>query len=270
MSKKFDQLFTTQQILAKYVATQNRLASSFYQSYKLSALDIQHPFTSIKFPRYKISAEMQAHYMSLYESLTYNKDYQKQLFTLQSRLSTLASAYKTINIYDKYVSVPKSLIPEDFVCEEIIDNTSKTTDKITETAEVSKKLSFSDALIVIQILIDVLIFTITFIQTSQGSLQEQKNHNEQIAVEIEYNKIQEERNQILQKQVNAIEKQAEYLMTIYYEVQQADLAFQESNSAFSDIDSTLLNPASPSQCSDSCQPIEADEPCDSDKRHTTD
>lgn len=59
-------------------------------------------------------------------------------------------------------------------------------------------------------------------------------------------------------------------MTIYYEVQQADLAFQESNSACSDIDSTLLNPASPSQCSDSCQPIEADEPCDSDKRHTTD
>lgn len=291
MSKKLEELLATQQRLAEFGAIHSKLVesiSAINQIHLQPILDIQRQIVAPVLSQYEMATQMQAYFnssiapiqemikawsnalsSSLHE-MSINSDLQRQIKLMQESLSSLTPALEMVAVHKNYVSVPESLIPDDFSYEEIAGDSADNSDEVTKTAVPVKRLSFADTLAIITLLIDILFFTITFIQTSQDSLQEQKNHDEQVAIETEANKIQEERNRILQKQVEAIEKQTEYLMAIYNKVEEAGSAFQESDSTFLDTDSVPLSPASLSQCTGSGHPIEADDPDDSDVLHKAD
>lgn len=275
MSKKFDKYLASQQKLAEFGALNNKLAESlsaiglFYQH---PIFDIQKTITSPTFLKYERASQVIENMAKLgsiaalsppYETLV-NSNLQQQTKLIQERLAFLAPDFGIMSVHKNYVSIPESLIPDDFIYEEIADNSTDDSDEVTKTAVPVKRLSFADTLTLIDILIGILIFVITSIQSNQDSLQNQKNHDERIAIEVETNRIQEEQNQILQSQVEALEKQAEYLLAIYDKIEEAGSVSPESDSTFLGTDLTPLNPASPSQCADSCQTVEADEPDDFD------
>lgn len=226
--------------------------------------EILKQYNAITVPIQKMAKQMTDIISPTFLKSFTNENYQQQLLTMQNSLSFLASNIGTMNIHRNYVSVPESLIPDDFLYEEVIDDSEDSSDEVAKATVPIKRLSFTDTLAIITFLIQVLFSAITFIQSNQDSLQEQKNYDEQIAIETEGNRIQEERNQILQKQVEAIERQAEYLMAIYNKVEEAGSVSPKLDLTFSDTGSDPLSPASPSQCAELGHSVKADEPGDSD------
>jgi hypothetical protein len=202
-------------------------------------------------------------FIALFAEALASENYQQQLLTIENSLNSFASSFTEITIHQNYVSVPESLIPDDFLYEEVANDSTDDDDEDTGVTVVVKKLSFSDALTIIQMLFGLLAWIISFIQTNQSALEEKKNHDEQIAIETEASRIQNEQNQILQRQVDAIKKQTDYLAAIYNKIEEVGSVSPELDSLSPGTDSTPLNSASPSQCADSYQSIEADEPGDS-------
>lgn len=199
------------------------------------------------------------------DSLVSNDAVLKQTRIFQESMSSLASAFQGISIHENYVSVPEMLIPDDYVYEEAIPKSLDHSSESSKMAMPIKKLSYSDALTIIGILIQLLCWTISFIQTSQSSLQEQQNHQELVALQEESNRLlkesnrlQEERNQILQQQIDSTEKQVEYLLTIYSTIQESDLAPQDTDFGLGDTRCSPATPDSATAASEESHPTEAD------------
>lgn len=190
------------------------------------------------------------------DSLSVDNAFTEQINLIHEYMDSLASSFKGITIHENYVSFPDALIPEDYTYDEIPEppDTSSESEKI---AAPIKRLSYSDALTIIGILIQLVCWIISFIQVNQSSLQEQQNHQELVALQEESNRIQEERNQILQQQLDSTEKQKDYLLAIYNTILQSD-------SASSDAEPCPQYGSSQSQIDESIPPTEADDFHDTD------
>lgn len=248
------------------------------QNLTQSLLGFQQQISTITYPQFNFAVQMQAQLDALTapvrqmqeilgasldsgirDSLAVNNSILEQTKILQESMSSLASAFHGIAIHESYVSVPEILIPDNYVYEETIPKSSDRPNESSKMAIPIKRLSYSDALTIIGILIQLLCWIISFIQTSQSSLQEQQNHQELVALQVESNRLQEEsnriqaeRNQILQQQLDSTEKQVEYLLTIYSTI-------QESDSAPPDIDLCPQYDSSQFQTDESNLPTEADD-----------
>lgn len=184
-------------------------------------------------------------------SLSVDNAFTEQINLIHEYMDSLASSFKGITIHENYVSFPDALIPEDYACDEI----PEPPDISSESAKIDapiKRLSYSDALAIIGILIQLVCWIISFIQVNQSSLQEQQKHQELVALQEESNRIQEERNQILQQQLDSAEKQKDYLLAIYNTILQSD-------SASSDTEPCPQYDSSQSQIVESVLPTEADD-----------
>lgn len=246
-------------------------------------LGFQQQISTITYPQFNFAVQMQAQLDALTapvrqmqeilgaslasgirDSLAVNNSILEQTKILQESMSSLASAFQRISIHESYVSVPEMLIPDDYVYEEASPKSSDRSIESSKMAISIKRLSYSDALTIIGILIQLLCWIISFIQTSQSSLQEQQNHQELVALQEESNRLQEEsnciqaeRNQILQQQLDSTEKQVEYLLTIYSTIQESDSAPQDTD-LHSQYDSSQF------------QTDESDHPTEADDSHNTD
>lgn len=264
MSNKFDKYLATQHRLAEFGTLNSKLAETFAsitRLYQQPILDIQRQLVSPKFPYYEKAAWVIEDMFKLknsslspaFHKSMFSNDIQRQLKTIKGSLSSLTPILEMVTVHKNYVLVPESLIPDDFSYEEVADDSLYESDEITETTVPVKRLSFSDSLTIIQMLFGLLAWIISFIQTNQSSLEEQKNHNERIAIETE-------RNMILQ---NGFEDIVKNLAPIYNKLEEIEDALPKNDSLAPSADY-------PASCAESSRPIEADEPDDSDMLHKAD
>lgn len=253
----------------RFAELQNQIVNAYKPIFDMTS-EIQNQYKAITIPIQKMVEQITSAINPDFLIPFTDENLQQQLHAMQKSLSSISSSIGEMNIHSNYVSVPESLIPDDFLYEEVTNDSEDNPDEVAQAAVPVKRLSFTDTLAIITFLIQVLFSAITFIQSNQDSLQEQKNHDEQIVIETEGNRIQEERNQILQKQVEAIEKQAEYLLAIYNKVEEAGSVSLELDSVFLDTDFLVPSADYPASSSESSRPIEADEPVDSDTLHKAD
>lgn len=253
----------------RFAELQNQIVNAYKPIFDMTS-EIQNQYKAITIPIQKMVEQMTSAINPDFLKPFTDENLQQQLHAMQKSLSSISSSIGEMNIHSNYVSVPESLIPDDFLYEEVTDDSEDNSDKVAQAAVPVRRLSFSDTLTIIQMLFGLLAWIISFIQTNQSALQEQRDHVEQIAVEAEANRIQEKQNQILQSQVDTLEKQTEYLMAIYNKVVEADSVSLELDSVFLDTDSLAPSADYPASCVESSRPIEADAPDDSDTLHKAD
>lgn len=133
-----------------------------------------------------------------------------------------------ISLYNDFVSVPENLIPNDFTYSEV-NATSEIPPKETPSAFPCKKLSYSDAIKIIELLLPILLWILTYFLSQKPALWQQQHHEDLIQAIEEQNDLQEqsnithlEQNQLVKEQTQAIEGQTqaikiqtEYLVSIY-------------------------------------------------------
>ncbi|MEY8356951.1 hypothetical protein AALB39_26905 [Lachnospiraceae bacterium 54-53] len=100
-----------------------------------------------------------------------NQNYEKQILAMQNGLISLASSIASINVQPTYVSVPESLIPEDFLYEEVSDDSADTPDKTGEATVAVKRLSFDKALEFLKAVITVMQAIKLFTELSPPAIQ---------------------------------------------------------------------------------------------------
>lgn len=271
-------LSDNQEQISNLCSVSSQLAKSvelINQTLRQPFLDFQQQLNDIILPQLNFSVQMQSWLDDLMapirktletwnttvisdirDSLSVDNAFTEQINLIHEYMDSLASSFKGITIHENYVSFPDALIPEDYTYDEIPEppDTSSESEKI---AAPIKRLSYSDALTIIGILIQLVCWIISFIQVNQSSLQEQQNHQELVALQEESNCIQEERNQILQQQLDSTEKQKDYLLAIYNTILQSD-------SASSDAEPCPQYGSSQSQIDESIPPTEADDFHDTD------
>lgn len=271
-------LSDNQEQISNLCSVSSQLAKSvelINQTLRQPFLDFQQQLNDIILPQLNFSVQMQSWLDDLMapirktletwnttvisdirDSLSVDNAFTEQINLIHEYMDSLASSFKGITIHENYVSFPDALIPEDYTYDEIPEppDTSSESEKI---AAPIKRLSYSDALTIIGILIQLVCWIISFIQVNQSSLQEQQNHQELVALQEESNRIQEERNQILQQQLDSTEKQKDYLLAIYNTILQSD-------SASSDAEPCPQYGSSQSQIDESIPPTEADDFHDTD------
>lgn len=245
------------------------------QALRQPFLDLQQQINDIILPQLNFSLQMQAWLDDLMapirktletwnatvisdirDSLSVDNAFTEQINLIHVYMDSLASSFKEITIHENYVSFPDTLIPEDYTYDEVPEPTDTSSESEKIVAPI-KRLSYSDALTIIGILIQLVCWIISFIQVNQSSLQEQQNHQELVALQEESNRIQEERNQILQQQLDSTEKQKDCLLAIYNTILQSD-------SASSDTELCPQYCSSQSQIDESIPPTEADDFHDTD------
>lgn len=271
-------LSDNQEQISNLCSVSSQLAKSvelINQTLRQPFLDFQQQLNDIILPQLNFSVQMQSWLDDLMapirktletwnttvisdirDSLSVDNAFTEQINLIHEYMDSLASSFKGITIHENYVSFPDALIPEDYTYDEIPEppDTSSESEKI---AAPIKRLSYSDALTIIGILIQLVCWIISFIQVNQSSLQEQQNHQELVALQEESNRIQEERNQILQQQLDSTEKQKDYLLAIYNTILQSD-------STSSDAEPCPQYGSSQSQIDESIPPTEADDFHDTD------
>ena len=253
----------------KFAELQNQIVNAYKPIFDMTS-EIQNQYKAITIPIQKMVEQMTSAINPDFLKPFTDENLQQQLHAMQKSLSSISSSIGEMNIHSNYVSVPESLIPDDFLYEEVTDDSDDNSDEVEQAAVPVRRLSFSDTLTIIQMLFGLLAWIISFIQTNQSALQEQRDHVEQIAVETEANRIQEEQNQILQSQVDVLERQTEYLKAIYNKVVEAGSVSLELDSVFLDTDSLAPSADYPASCVESSRPIKDDGPDDSDTLHKAD
>lgn len=141
-------------------------------------LNFQHSITEIMAisPQINLAAQMQAQrdiliapfqeivkrwndstLLAFRESLL-NDSLRQQSRMMQDNFSSFASAFQGIAIYENYVTIPEVLIPSDFEYEEILNHSAETEEPACEKSTVVKRLSFSDALVLISLITSLLLW----------------------------------------------------------------------------------------------------------------
>lgn len=179
-------------------------------------------------------------------------------------LSSLTSLTSHISIEDDYVAMPEELISNDFVAEE---KTSFSNESVTPR----KKVSFSDAIVIIGTLIQFILFIIGYRQTQRDEQAEQQRHEEKMAMwqrdldirEKEFNSNNSELApyyEVLNQLSPILEELSDHLAA-----EEADLTLQEAASfppsaeslpfsTESGIDPSPVVPATSSDAAESIQP----------------
>lgn len=266
-AKQQEQLFKTASVMASifkpYQTTakifeqpllqfHQQLASMWQPSFdSLTATKIQ--CYALAEPYQRMQKLLNESFYSAFAPLANNTDFYRQAALIQESVNSMASLFQEIHIHKNYVSVPEELIPDDFQCEEVTVEPEKTA--LAKTTV--KHLSYSNTLALLAIIIPFLCWIISCIREDISSRQEQLRHEEIVAVQKETNRLQEEENQIRQKQLEATENQVACLYAIYQQL-------QESDSAPSEIDSCSRCDPLQSESSSLPNPTGADDSGNSD------
>ena len=192
-----------------------------------------------------------------------NDSFQQQINSIQNSLASFSSTFNSIAIHDNYVDMPTRLIPDDFNYTEIDSGITHESEKNLPGSTNVKRLSIPDAITVICNLITLFFTIITFLQAQQSSIQQQENHEELVRLEQQQISLQKTENKLLQVQIDATEKNAEYLLELLNRLQEADegslAALFPTEAALSDTDSKSQCGHSKAEPADSLNPIKSED-----------
>lgn len=132
---------------------------------------VQNQQNAIAEPIQKMVEQMTSGFLLPFRETLANQNYEEQILAMQNSLSSLASSIASINIHPTYVSVPESLIPEDFTYEEIADDSADAPGKTTQDTVVTKRLSFDKALEFLKSAITVMQALKLFTELSPSAIQ---------------------------------------------------------------------------------------------------
>lgn len=211
-------------------------------------------------PAFNSAASMQAHYdtliapiqeianqwnnsalLAFHDSLA-NDSFQQQLNSIQKNMTLFSSVFESIAIHYDYVDMPESLIPHDYNYTEVDSGSKRKSEEILPGSINIKKLTIPDAIAVVCNLVMLFFTIITFLQTQQASIQQQKDHEELVRLEQYEISLQETNKELLQLQINATEKNTEYLIELLDQLQEAN----------ADSHAPPLPTGSALSCTDSC------------------
>lgn len=175
--------------LSAFQTSLEKMNRSLANSFKPSILDVQtqllfdfqHSITEIMVisPQINLAAQMQAKRDVLTASFQeivkqwndsavlafreplLNDSLRQQSRMIQDNFSSFASAFQGIAISENYVTIPEVLIPNDFKYEEILNHSAEIEEPACEKSTVVKKLSFSDALVIISLITSLLLWLLT-------------------------------------------------------------------------------------------------------------
>ena len=168
--------------LSAFQASLEKMNVSLADSFKPSILGAQSAFqpalldfqrsiaeTMAISPQINLAAQMQAQRDALIAPIrqlqeTWNiptlahDSFQQQIHIMQNSLSSFSTALQGIMIYKDYVSVPETLIPDDFQCKEVSDVSSLVLKQNSTQTERTKNLSLPDTLALLNLLAVILVF----------------------------------------------------------------------------------------------------------------
>ena len=138
-----------------FQASLEKINAEIGESYKpiiKSVTEMQKQYEFIFAPFQLFAKQLSA---SMLETLN-NDSFQQQMHRLQDNLSSLTIALQGITIHEDYVAVPEVLIPKDFQYEEVPYNLETVTGHCADKSPDVKRLSLSDALNIINMVICIL------------------------------------------------------------------------------------------------------------------
>lgn len=135
-------------------------------------------------------------------------------------ISQLVKTISNIRICDDYVSIPESIIPDNFQYEEVKNDSFSPSERFVVKPS-SKHLSYTTTLALLAIIIPLHCWIISCIREDISSRQEQLRHEELISVLNESNRLQREEIKIQQEQLESVEKSLEFICTTYNTVQES-------------------------------------------------